>query len=223
MVRLTGFASVLFMPSVLAVLSGTATLALAAPSACDQLTKFKITGAELVITRTESVSAAPAGTVRLNGRGPETIPVGLPAYCRIDGTIRPRTGVDGKAYGIGFALALPAGWNRGFLFQGGGGLNGSVAQPLGSQAAGDTPALARGFAVVTTDSGHKGAVFDGSFMKDQQASLDFAYAAVGRVTEVAKQIVAQYYGEPARHSYFDGCSTGGREAMLATQRYPLEF
>ena len=81
----------------------------------------------------------------------------------------------------------------------------------------------RGFAVVTTDSGHKGAVFDGSFMKDQQASLDFAYAAVGRVTEVAKQIVAQYYGEPARHSYFDGCSTGGREAMLATQRYPLEF
>lgn len=223
MVRLTGFASVLFMSSVLAVLSGTATLALAAPPACDQLAKFKITGAELVITRTESVSAAPTGTVRLNGQGPETIPVGLPAYCRIDGTIRPRTGVDGKAYGIGFALALPAGWNGGFLFQGGGGLNGSVAQPLGSQAAGDTPALARGFAVVTTDSGHKGAVFDGSFMKDQQASLDFAYAAVGRVTEVAKQIVAQYYGEPARHSYFDGCSTGGREAMLATQRYPLDF
>ena len=80
MVRLTGFASVLFMSSVLAVLSGTATLALAAPSACDQLAKFKITGAELVITRTESVSAAPTGTVRLNGQGPETIPVGLPAY-----------------------------------------------------------------------------------------------------------------------------------------------
>jgi feruloyl esterase len=85
------------------------------------------------------------------------------------------------------------------------------------------PALARGFAVVTTDSGHKGAVFDGSFMKDQQANLDFAYAAVGRVTQLAKQMVAQYYGAAPRHSYFDGCSTGGREAMLATQRYPVYF
>jgi feruloyl esterase len=102
-------------------------------------------------------------------------------------------------------------------------LNGSVAQPLGGQAAGDIPALARGFAVVTTDTGHKGAVFDGTFMRDQQAALDFAYAAVGKVTEVAKQIVAQYYGSAARHSYFDGCSTGGREAMLVTQRYPLYF
>jgi feruloyl esterase len=113
---------------------------------------------------------------------------------------------------------MPANWNGGFLFQGGGGLNGSVAQPLGGQAAGDIPGLARGFAVVTTDTGHKGAVFDGSFMRDQQAELDFAYSAVGKVTEIAKQIVAEYYGSAARHSYLDGCSTGG-----VTQRYPLYF
>lgn len=137
----------------------------------------------------------------------------LPVYCRIDATIDPRTGVGGKPYGIGFAVALPANWNGGFLFQGGGGLNGNVANPLGAQAAGDTPALARGFAVVTTDSGHKGAVFDGSFMQDQQAALDFAWIAVGRVTQVAKQIVAEYYGRAAAHAYFDGCSTGGREAI----------
>ena len=58
--------------------------------------------------------------------------------------------------------------------------------------------------------------FDASFMRDQQASLDFAYVAVGRVAALAKQIVAQYYGRPADHSYFAGCSTGGREAMLMT-------
>ena len=174
---------------------------------CEQLTKFKLPGTELVIAKTELTSAVAP----------------IPAYCRVDATIDPRTGVDGKPYGIGFALALPANWNGGFLFQGGGGLNGSVARPLGAQAAGDTPALARGFAVVTTDSGHKGAVFDGSFMKDQQAALDFAYIAVGRVTQVAKLIVAQYYGVAAKHSYFDGCSTGGREAMLVTQRYPAYF
>jgi hypothetical protein len=178
---------------------------------CDQLTKFKIPGTELAIAKAESVAAGVA----------QGVP--LPAYCRVDGAIDPRTGVGGKSYGIGFAVALPGNWNGGFLFQGGGGLNGSVARPLGAQAAGDTPALARGFAVVTTDSGHKGAVFDGSFMQDQQAALDFAYIAVGRVTQVAKMIVAQYYGAAARHSYFDGCSTGGREAMLVTQRYPTYF
>jgi hypothetical protein len=179
----------------------------ASGQSCEQLMKFKLPATNLVIAKAEAVpSAAP-----------------LPAYCRVDGTIDPRTGVGGKPYGIGFAIALPANWNGGFLFQGGGGLNGSVARPLGSQAAGDTPALARGFAVVTTDSGHKGAVFDGSFMQDQQAALDFAYAAIGRVTQVAKSVVAEYYGRAARHSYFDGCSTGGREAMLVTQRYPTYF
>jgi Tannase and feruloyl esterase len=178
-----------------------------APRSCEQLANFKLTGFELVFAKTEAMPAVAP----------------MPAYCRVDGTIDPRTGVDGKPYGIGFAIALPGNWNGGFLFQGGGGLNGSVARPLGAQAAGDMPALARGFAVVTTDSGHKGAVFDGSFMKDQQANLDFAYAAVGRVTQVAKQMVAQYYSAAPSHSYFDGCSTGGREAMLATQRYPTYF
>ena len=89
----------------------------------------------------------------------------------------PRTGVDGKPYAIGFEIALPDNWNGRFVFQGGGGLNGYILAPLGSQAAGDDPALARGFAVVSTDTGHKGAVFDASFMKDQLASLDFAYIA----------------------------------------------
>src|SRR3954462_7280572 len=108
-----------------------------------------------------------------------------------------RTGTDGKPYGIGFAIALPAEWNGRFLFQGGGGLNGSIAPPLG-RAAQDDAALARGLAVVTTDTGHKGEVFDASFMRDQQASLDFAYQAVGRVAALARQVIAQYYGVPAK-------------------------
>src|SRR5262249_27276982 len=119
---------------------------------------------------------------------------------------------------------LPENWNGRFLFQGGGGLNGSVGNPVGTQATGDTPALARGFAVVSTDTGHQGTgAFDGSFMQDQQAALDFAYAAVGRVAVLAKQIIAQHYGKPVDKSYFVGCSTGGREAMLMAQRYPLYF
>lgn len=147
----------------------------------------------------------------------------LPAYCRLDGAIDRRTGVGGKPYGIGFALALPEQWNGSFLFQGGGGLNGNVAMPIGGQAAGDVPALARGFAVVTTDSGHKGSVFDGSFFADQQAALDFYYVAIGRVTVLAKNLITAFYGRPPERSYYDGCSTGGREAMIVTQRYPTYF
>ena len=134
-----------------------------------------------------------------------------------------RTGFDNKPYAIGFAIALPDEWNGRFLFQGGGGLNGSITPPLGGQAAGDAPALARGFAVVSTDTGHKGAVFDSAFMKDQLADLNFAYIAVGRVAVISKEIIGQYYGQPAKHSYYDGCSTGGREGMLMSQRYPTYF
>ena len=189
---------------------------------CADLTKLQIPGSGMTIAKTTSVPAAAPGTIRPSQFG-DTIPVAVPAYCRADGVIDPRTGFDGKHYAIAFAIALPDQWNGRFLFQGGGGLNGSVGAPFGTQAAGKAPALTRGFAVVSTDTGHEGAVFDSSFMKDQLAALDFAYIAVGRVTVLAKEVIASYYGQPARHSYFDGCSTGGREAMLMSQRYPTYF
>jgi hypothetical protein len=190
---------------------------------CADLVNLTFAGSTVQITKAEEIPTAPPGTVRASGLSPDTIPVAIPSYCRADGVIDPRTGVDGKAYAIGFEIALPDNWNGRFLFQGGGGLNGAINPPLGGQAAADNPALARGFAVVSTDTGHKGAVFDSSFMKDQLASLDFAYIAVGRVTVLAKEIIAQYYGQPAKHSYYDGCSTGGREGMLMSQRYPTYF
>ncbi len=202
-----------------------ALLAVAAPFALAQTPcphPLASSGA-VAITKTEHMPAAAPGTLRISPNFPGTVPAAVPAFCHVEGAIDQRTGVDGKPYAIGFALALPDAWNGRFLFQGGGGLNGSVALPLGSQAAGDMPALARGFAVVTTDSGHKGSVFDGSFFRDQEASLNFYYVAIGKVAQAAKQLIASYYGRPAAHSYFDGCSTGGREAMIMSQRYPEYF
>ena len=191
-------------------------------AACSTLTSLKIPGLDLTITKAEWFAAGsppPRG-----GPGAPANPIKLPAYCRLDGVIDRRTGADGKPYGIGFALALPGDWNGRFLFQGGGGLNGSVQAPLGMVATGGTPALARGFAVVSTDTGHTGQNgFDASFMAEQQATLDFAYQAVGRVASVAKQIIAQHYAKAADRSYFAGCSTGGREAMLMAQRHPTFF
>jgi feruloyl esterase len=144
-------------------------------------------------------------------------------HCRVDGVIDERTGRDGKPYGIGFAVALPANWNGRFLFQGGGGLNGSVQPPVGAGYAGKQSALARGFAVASTDSGHQATGFDGTFFQDQQATLNFLYQAVAEVTVVAKAIVARHYGKPQAHAYFVGCSTGGREAMMMSQRFPNYF
>ncbi len=176
---------------------------------CADLTKFKISGVTMAITKVETIpAAAPAKA-------------SLPSYCQVDGMIDGRTGAGGKTYGIGFAVALPDNWNNRFLFQGGGGFNGTVRPPLGAAAAGDNSGLARGFAVASTDTGHQGN--DRTFFQDQQAGLDFAYVAIGRVAAVAKQIVAHYYGQPAKYSYFVGCSTGGREAMTMTQRYPDYF
>jgi len=40
---------------------------------------------------------------------------------------------------------------------------------------------------------------------------------------LAKQLIAQHYGKPAAYSYFSGCSTGGREGMILSQRYPTAF
>jgi feruloyl esterase len=148
----------------------------------------------------------------------------LPAHCRIDGVIDERIGEGDKPYAIAFAIAMPDNWNGRFMMQGGGGLNGVVAAPLGSSAAGEVTALQRGFAVVTTDTGHQSDHgFDASFFSDQEAVLNFLYQAIGKVAVTAKQIVASYYGRPAAHSYYMGCSTGGREAMIMSQRYPRLF
>jgi hypothetical protein len=217
--------SVLFVVAFLVARSSNAQTArgIAPVAKCSELVNLEIPDSQMTITKAEELPATPPGTLHALSITGEVIPVAIPPYCRADGVIDERTGLEGKPYAIGFALALPDTWNGRFLFQGGGGLNGSVNPPLGSQAAGDSPALARGFAVVSTDTGHKGAVFDAAFMKDQLAALNFDYLAVGRVAVLSKEIIAHYYGQAAKRSYYDGCSTGGREGMLMSQRYPAYF
>src|SRR5687768_12258659 len=123
-----------------------------APPGCAELMKLQLPGVALAITKAEWF---PAGTAPA-GAGAAASAIKLPAYCRIDGVIDRRVGAAGVTYGIGFALALPDNWNGRFLFQGGGGLNGSVQMPLGAAASGGNPGLVRGFAVVSTDTGHQG-------------------------------------------------------------------
>jgi feruloyl esterase len=202
------------------LLLGSSTQPVLAATPCAALAGFTMPGQDVRIDQAREVPAGPQASPPNAPPGPRA---SLPAHCRVDGVLEPRTGRNGKPYAIGFSIALPVNWNGRFFFQGGGGLNGAVNAPLGAQFAGDSPALAEGFAVASTDSGHKASGFDATFLEDQEAALNFLYQAVAKVTVVAKEVVAQHYGTTAHHSYFVGCSTGGREAMMMSQRFPGYF
>jgi feruloyl esterase len=166
----------------------------------------------------------PAGPMSSPGGPPNAPRTNLPEHCLIRGVLNPRTGAGGRPFGIGFELRMPTQWNRRFLFQGGGGLDGVINPAIGNIPNSSGPiALARGFAVVSTDAGHGGSPIDASFGLDQQARIDYAYNALDKVTLEAKRLIARFYGAGPAHSYFVGCSNGGRQAMTAAQKLPLYF
>ncbi|MET0984975.1 MAG: tannase/feruloyl esterase family alpha/beta hydrolase, partial [Steroidobacteraceae bacterium] len=144
----------------------------------------------------------------------------------IQGTLHPRKGEDGQPYGMGFDLSLPDEWNGRFAFQGGGGIDGFLAPAVGMlTGTGPTP-LERGFATAASDGGHRdnGKPGEGgNFGFDQQARKDYAYNALDTTILNSKKAVEKYYGKPISKSYFFGCSNGGRQGMLLSQRFPKHF
>ena len=152
----------------------------------------------------------------------EIVPAGngFPDHCRLRATLNPRKGAGGRDFGMGFELNLPTLWNRRFLFQGGGGLDG-VVNPATGFVTGGPAALTRGYAVVATDAGHQGQ--DAAFADDDQARKDYAFNALDKVTVEAKAIVQSYYGRRPDHAYFMGCSNGGRQGLIAASRFPTYF
>lgn len=163
--------------------------------------------------------------------------VPLPQHCRLQGVIEQRLGVTvinppggvaptgavTRDYGTRFELRMPTLWNGRFLFMGQGGTGGSVQAATGQQQlpAGNAPPLAAGWAVVTFDGGHAGG--DVIFGLDAKAKNDFAYHSMDIAAVTAKALITDYYGQGAIHSYFSGCSNGGRQGMMFSQRFPDYF
>lgn len=150
-----------------------------------------------------------------------------PAYCLLQGNVNERTGIDGHAYAIGFEMRLPSAWNGRFLHQVNGGNDGAVVSaegvPNNVNAAGSISALARGFAVLSTDAGHNGSdpanadaglAAGNMFGLDPQARADYGYTANDTMAPIAKQIIAQYYGQDPAYTYMFGCSNGGLSALM---------
>jgi pimeloyl-ACP methyl ester carboxylesterase len=157
-------------------------------------------------------------------------------YCAVVGVINQRMSTqdpDHFTYGIGFQLNLPNTWTGRFELMGGGGTDGSLRNPTG----GAGTELAQGWAVAANDGGHENSLPNpfrwtdtdpnaggtAHFGVDEQAREDYGYNAMGKTAEIAQKIIAYYYGREVEQSYFWGCSNGGREAMVALDRYPDLF
>ncbi|PWU06144.1 MAG: tannase/feruloyl esterase family alpha/beta hydrolase [Terriglobia bacterium] len=155
----------------------------------------------------------------------------LPAHCEVLGKLNERVGVNSQPYAIRFRLRLPAAWNGRFFFEGGGGSNGNLGNAYGNlQGQQRTIALALGYAVVAQDSGHDNAINNDpnrngaqTFGFDPQARIDFGYNSYDQVTQAAKALIKDYYGRPPERSYYVGCSEGGREGMMMSQRFPSYY
>jgi len=149
----------------------------------------------------------------------------MPEHCLIVGKMRTRISpVDGRTYAIGFEMRLPVRWNGRFFYQANGGIDGAVVTAYGIDSGGapTSNALARGFAVMSSDAGHPGA-YGATFGWDPQARLDYGYQAVGSLTPLAKRIIVAAYGKGPERSYLGGCSNGGRHAMVAAARYADQY
>ena len=135
----------------------------------------------------------------------------LPSYCAVTGFIAPQ---------VGFELRLPSElWNGRYLQQGCRGLCGYI--PIDTTNDG----LARGYAVATTDMGHKGASSQSALwaINNPQAKADFGHRATHVVALTALELIERYYGKKPKAKYFRGCGTGGRQGLVEAQRYPDDF
>jgi pimeloyl-ACP methyl ester carboxylesterase len=172
---------------------------------------------------TSSIPVA-AGAVAMGGAptAPKTA-YDAPAHCLVKGVMDERKGVDGKDYAIGFEMRLPTQWNGRFYHQVNGGLDGVVQPALGALGGGPlTGALHQGFAVISSDAGHNGSQ-NPSFGADPEARQNYGYGAVGKLTPMAKSLIAAAYGKAPDRSYIGGCSNGGRHTMVAASRYADQY
>jgi feruloyl esterase len=183
---------------------------LAAADECTDLAAVSLTNAEIVAANpvAEGAFEPPGGAfARFGGQAYAS----LPPFCRVEAIARPAPDSE-----IGIEVWLPrAGWNGKLLGVGNGAWAGSISH---SALAG---AVADGYAAASTDTGHKGGSPD--FAATTDKLVDFAHRAVHEMTVAARAVTTAYYSRPVERAYFSGCSTGGRQALTAAQRYPEDF
>ena len=178
---------------------------------CESLSTFSQPHVALSLAQTVAAGQFTPPNPR-GGRAGANPFAGLPAFCRVAATLTPSADSD-----IKIEVWLPAqGWNGKLEAVGNGGWAGTISYPAMATA------LAAGYGTVSTDTGHVGG--NANFIVGHPEKLvDFEERAVHEMTVTAKAVAAAYYGSAPQKAYFNGCSTGGRQALTAAQRYPLDF
>lgn len=191
--------------------------ALTAQQACSALSTMSITATSIglptsgaIVQTTTLVAAnAPGNT---DGE-----------YCAVTGIVFPATA---GAPTMEFQVNLPTTWNQKALQMGGGGYDGYLVTGLGpndQESNGLPTPLARGYATLGGDGGHKGEIFDGTFALNAEALSNYGQQSVKKVHDVAVAIISQRYGSKPRRFYFIGGSQGGHEAFDAAARYGVDY
>jgi len=159
-----------------------------------------------IISETELVSA---GTYLPQDSNVSLV---LPSRCRVAAVLSPSADSH-----IEMELWLPeTNWNGKFLALGNGGWAGSIS--YSAMAAG----LGKGYAVASNDTGHK--EYTAAFAVGHPEKLtDFGYRSMHEMAVQSKAIIKQYYAQSPTLSYFQGCSTGGRQGLMEAQRFPEDF
>jgi len=153
-----------------------------------------------------TITSATEGTVTVNGAAVK--------FCTVEGTLAPA---------VGFRVRLPVDtWTQRVLHIGCGGLCGSISAAVEPGTAFGCPLVQQGgFVLSSTNMGHTGA--DANWALDAQKRVDFAYRGVHVTTLAAKKLTQAYYAQREKFSYFVGCSDGGREGLMAAQRYADDY
>ncbi len=137
-----------------------------------------------------------------------------PARCRVKGLIQPE---------IQFEVNLPAAWNRRFFMFGNGGYAGEDMN-AGNRVGQRLAAIRRGFVVADHNTGHDAAAEPlGTFAVNRQKLLDYAFRSLHTTADAGKRIAEAYFGAKPAKSYYEGCSTGGRQGLILAQRFPEDF
>jgi feruloyl esterase len=187
-----------------------AAFGLQAQTTCEKLREIPLARIEIT-----EATAVPAGAFVLPGGRPDAAPANVPAFCRVVA----RTGSAPTGGEVRFELWMPAEWNSKLMSVGNGGLAGTISYTQMVKP------LQQGYATSSTDTGHTNAnAGDATWALGHfERVVNFADRGTHLMTEADKVILGAFYGGGPAHSYFNGCSQGGHEALIEAQRYPADY
>ena len=192
--------------AVLLLGSGFAAKAQASAAACEELSRSPAPGAQSMTASLVAAGPAPS----FPGMPPQGT---VPEHCRVIAVMQP---VPDSRIQVEIWLPDPSAWNGKLLGTGNGGYSSMIYAPQLAEA------VRHGYAVAGSDTGHTGDSLTFGVGHPEKIR-DWAYRSTHVMAETLRAVSAAYYGRSAKRAYFDGCSTGGQQALSEAQRYPDDF